>query len=184
MIIGVVGPLCSGKDTIGDIFVEKGFIQFSFGDILRNEMKEKDLKITRRNIQQYGNLLRKKEGNDAISKRIISRIKNNENYIIQGFRNPDEILPFRKIKKFVLIAVDSTIQNRFDRMKTRGRENDPDNISDFKKIDDMELLGNEQESYGFNIKECMNKADIYLSNNGTHPELNEKISDLINELYH
>lgn len=181
MIIGVTGPLCAGKDSIAQIFKEKGFVCFSFGDVLRKLMKEKGIKLERKNIREYAKKMREKEGDGFITKLIIAQL-NKEDYLVQGFRNIEEIKGFRKFSNFVLIALESLAEIRFERMKSRERENDPKTLEEFKKLDEMELSGVNAEGYGFGIRDCMNEADFVIENNYGLDELNERVSELLESL--
>lgn len=178
MIIGVTGPLCAGKDIIARIFEEKGFACFSFGDILRKDMKEKGIKLERREIQNYARDMRKNQGEGFIANLIIDKL-GNRNCLVQGFRNVEEIKEFRKRNDFTLIALDASPEKRFERMKSRNRENDPRTFEEFKKLDEMELNGKNAKGYGFGIKACMDEADFIIENNQGLKELKEKVDKLL-----
>src|SRR3989344_5050279 len=116
MIIGVTGPLCAGTDTFGEILrKEKGFIWFSYSDILREELKKRNVEITRKNLQDIGDELRKKEGLGVLSKIIIEKIDNGFNYVIGNIRNPGEVEILREKfgKDFVLVRIDADVELRF-----------------------------------------------------------------------
>lgn len=182
MIIGLVGPLCSGKDSFSKILLERGFECFSLGDVLREEMKSAGQEITRESIQKFANNLREKEGSAIISQIIISKMRKDKSYLVQGFRNPEEIKEFRKLNDFFLVSLDSSVETRFERMKLRKREKDPENFQEFKKIDDMELLGTNQEKHGFNIQECMKMAEKKIVNDGDFEDLKNKVGQFLDSL--
>jgi len=179
MIIGVTGPLCSGKDVLGKILSEKGFEAISTGDILREEMKEKGIELTRKNIQQYVREMRKKEGIGYPSNKIASRIQEGRNYIIQGLRNDEEGKELKKLG--LLIAIDASERIRFERMKERKREKDSMTFEEFKEIDDMELYGS-GDGFGFNIKACMEMADYVIINDGNMDEFKKRTEEVLKEL--
>ncbi|MEK6898720.1 MAG: AAA family ATPase [Nanoarchaeota archaeon] len=183
MIIGVVGPLCAGKDSFAFLLQNKGFALFSFGDVIRKEMHEKGLVLERTEIQKYGNFIRSSEGAGAIARRILQLIGIEKgNYIVQGFRNPAEVEAFMAQKDFILVALSASQEARFERMKQRKREKDPTTFEAFKKIDDMELLGVGQNEDGFNIGECMKMANFKINNDGSILDLEEKINILVQEI--
>ena len=45
MIIGVVGTIGSGKDTVAEYLNQKGFQSISLSDILRGIMKQENLDV-------------------------------------------------------------------------------------------------------------------------------------------
>ena len=80
MIIGVTGSYASGKDSVAEYLIKKGFQHFSLSDEIRKELKKRKIKETRQNLIKLGNELRKKHGNEILAKRIIELIsKNNKN---------------------------------------------------------------------------------------------------------
>lgn len=182
MIIGVVGPFCSGKDSIGEILAEKGFEVISTPGFLRKEMKEKGIELTRKNLQEYVRGMRKEVGLAYPSNKLVSEIKEGKNYVIQGLRNDEEGKELKKLKDFYLITIDAPERIRFERMKQRSREKDPVTYEEFKKIEDMELYGKGPGGYGFNIKACMEMADETITNDGSLEELREKVEGLLVEL--
>ena len=181
MILGLVGPFCSGKDVVGSIFSQKGFTIFSFGDILREEMTKRGLPLMREEIQKFGNQLRREEGAGAIAQRIIAKMRPEKNYLIQGFRNPAEIQEFRKLGIF-LVAINAHPHIRFERMLQRRRERDPTTYEDFINLEDKELRGIGQSSDGLRIKDCMDMADEIIINEGTFEDLKKKIDIILRKL--
>jgi len=182
MIIGIVGPLCSGKDTVAKLIADEGFESISTGDFLRDEMREKGIELTRENMQEYIRKMRKKEGLKYPSNRIVKTLKEGKDYLIQGLRNAEEGGELKKLKDFYLVSVNASEEIRFERMKKRAREKDPITFEEFKKIDDLELYGKGGKGYGFNIKECMDLADEVIVNDGNLQSLKEKIIKLLKEL--
>lgn len=180
MIIGVVGPLCAGKDSFAALFKEQGFHLFSFGDIIREEMRARGLPLERTEIQKFANALRVEEGAAAISSRILARISNTKgNYLVQGFRNPAEVEAFMNRDDFVLVALTASPELRFKRMRARMREKDPQVYEDFKRLDAIELRGVGQTESGFHIGKCMELADVEIVNEGTVEELRAKVSHFL-----
>ncbi len=181
MIIGVSGPICSGKDTFSKILAEKGFTIFSFGDILREEMVKKGIALERKNIQDYGNKLRNEEGGNAIAKRIIAKMDKDRNYVIQGFRNPSEVEDFMKLDDFILVALDSSKEKRYERIKERDREKDPKTFEDFMKLDRRELESIGEDKNGLRIGDCMKMAHLTIINENGFEELKEKVGKFLEE---
>lgn len=179
MILGIVGPICSGKDEAAALLKRRGFEMFSLGDILREEMAAKGIVVTREALQKFGNDLREREGAGAISERILARVKEGGNYLVQGFRNPAEIEAFRKRKDFVLVAIDSPQKVRYARMRMRGREQDPRTFEEFLALEKREFEGIGQRADGLRISDCMDLADATIFNDTTRGDFARKLGDFI-----
>jgi len=54
MIIGLTGTMASGKDAVADILKKKGFICLSLSDEVREEAKNRQIELTRENLQILG----------------------------------------------------------------------------------------------------------------------------------
>lgn len=184
MIIGVTGPLCAGTDTFGEILrKEKGFIWFGYSDILREELKKRNIEITRKNLQDIGDELRKRDGLGVLSKIIIEKIENGFNYVVGNIRNPGEVDVMRAWfgKNFVLVRIDADVEVRFERLSRRRREKDPRTWDEFRKVEDRDFGVNEK-SYGQQHAAVFQMADFSIDNSGTFEEFREKVEELLKKL--
>ena len=179
MIIGLTGTISSGKGTVSDYLVSKGFEKYVFSDVIREETKKRGLEQTRENLQKVGDLLRKENHNEGVlAKKLLEKIKTGK-AIVDGIRNLKEIGELRKRKDFFLIGVDAELKLRYERLKTRGREGDPKTFEEFKRLDEYEnkSLGGGQE-----INRCLEKSDFKIINNRTMKELKDKIEEILNSI--
>lgn len=185
MIIGLTGSLAAGKGVVAEFLKEKGFVYLSLSDELRELLKEKKIKITRKNLQDCANKFREENGSDYLARRIISKIKNQQyiKAIVDGIRNPGEVETLRKELKedFFLVSVDAPEKTRFKRMKKRARESDPDTIEEFRKVDRRDK-GIGEKASGQGVGKCMAKADFTLINSGSLKKVKEKINKLYKEI--
>lgn len=181
MIIVLVGPLCSGKDSVAEILSEKGFYSISSGNAIRKDMEDRGLEITRETLQDYARKMRKKIGMFYPANKIVEQINLKDNYVVSGLRNTEEVKEIKKIGNCFVLAVDASERTRFERMKSRRREKDPRTFEEFKKIDDMELYGKGEGGFGFNIRGCMDMADFILKNEGNFEELLERVDEVLKE---
>jgi len=185
-IVGIVGPIACGKGILVDFLKEKyGYTSFSLSSILHEELKKQGItRFTRTTLQDLGDELRKKEGDEVLAKRAIKRLKERESYnakrathnvtrytlhdkrtIIEGIRNPGEVEYLRTIPGFFLIAVDATQEIRFQRVLTRAKPWDPKNWNEFLKVDKRDR-GDGGDKGGQQVKKCMEMADVKIENNG------------------
>lgn len=99
--IGLVGPFGSGCTYIGKWIQEnREYVLLSLSDELRTLFKEAypKKKATRKELQNYGDHIRKTHGGDYLAKLVWEKIQTDttKNYIIDSIRNPDEISFFRR----------------------------------------------------------------------------------------
>ena len=109
IIIGVVGQIASGKGILVKYLNEKfGFVSFSLSSIVHAELNKSGIKkFTRQTLQDIGDELRRRNGDDILTRRLYEVIKgqNHDKIVIEGIRNPAEIEFLKKNANFILIGV-------------------------------------------------------------------------------
>jgi dephospho-CoA kinase len=168
MIIGLTGGMACGKFTLVEYLRKKGFIGYTFSDVITEELNKLGIPITRKSQQDLGNSLREEFGAGIWAKKLIEMIEPGKNYVIDGIRNPGEINELKKEKDFVLIAIESPQKLRFERIIARGMERDPKTWEEFLIADSRDFFdGNEN---GLNIRKCMEIADFTIINDSNYEE--------------
>lgn len=178
MIIGIVGSIASGKDTVADYLKAKGFKAISLSDILRKVMLEKGLETTTANMTEFGNNLRNEKGHGFLAEEAAKQIEPDENVIVTSIRQVGEIEFLQTQSDFVLVKLDAPIKMRFTRLVKRGREGDIKNMAELEEIEAKQADGT---GGGMNMNKCFAMADKEIINDGTFEELNAKIDKLISE---
>ena len=177
LIIGLVADISSGKDTVARYLAEKhGFERHTLSDILRAEARELNKKPTRKNLGKISKILRKKEGKDALIKRLIKKFKK-QKIVIAGIREAEEI-EFLKKKfpgKIKILHLTADARIRFKRIKERGRTGDPKTFREFRNQEKKEW----QE---FNFKEIFKLANYKVINNNSVEALYKKIDSVIKKI--
>lgn len=181
MFLGFTGPNAAGKGEAVRYLVEKHkFIAFSLSDIIREEAKNRGLEPIRNNLISIGNELREKEGSSILAKRIVSRIKNSPQAIVDSIRNPSEIEELRKnLKDFKLIGVTANIEIRFERSNKRARAGDGTTLEEFIKQEERENTSDEKAQQ---LLKCYEMADFKIDNSGTLEELYQNINNVLIKL--
>ncbi|MFP4524601.1 MAG: deaminase [Candidatus Woesearchaeota archaeon] len=174
MIVGVTGYLAAGKDTVVEYLMEQGFKHLSLSDILREELKSRKKQVTRKNLQELGNDLRKRFGPGYLAQRALLTINDEEDWVISSIGTPGEVEVLRKNPKFRLIFVDAPQKTRFRRMKARKREQDPTTFKEFKKHEAKEARGGGEHYRAFD--ETKRRADVVIINDKTLKELYKKVA--------
>lgn len=176
-IIGVVGPIASGKGVIVSLLQNKGYRVLSLSDVVRNKAKELGLEITRENLQNVGDSLRHDSGNDILAKEIAPEIKKHpdQKFVIDAIRNPSEVTFLKKEFHAYIIGVTASPEKRFELMQIRNKAYDPKTWEDFVKAEKRDR-GIGQEAFGQQVEKCLSLADVILENNGSLEEFEEKIT--------
>ena len=165
MIIGLTGPIGSGKGMIANYLKEKNFDYFSLSDIITEELKKKNLEITRKNLQEMGNLLRKQYGSGVLILKLKEKINPEKHTIIDGIRNPGEIEEFKKYPNAYLIGVDAPANLRVQRIKGRAKR-DPTKIHEINTRLKKDMGLGESE-HGQQVGKCLKLVDWTVINDST-----------------
>jgi dephospho-CoA kinase len=182
MIIGLTGTMASGKDAVADILKKRGYVYLSLSDEVREEAKNRNIEVTRENLQALGNEMRKNEGPGILAQRVLMKITDpQKNYIINGIRNPAEVAELKNWPSFYLIAVDAPQQLRFQRMMTRNRPSDPKVFYMFMKADNKDQGIGEEES-GQQVAACIKLADVSIFNDFSLERLIDKVNFMIQQI--
>ena len=177
MIIGLTGKNGSGKGEVARFLKERGFDYFSLSDVLREEVKRQGKTLTRDRLVLCGNKLRKKFGPDVLAKRILERLEADKHYVIDSIRHPAEAKALKSRNGFVLLNITASPRIRFQRLKKRGRENDPKTFQEFIKLERTEsksAIGSDQQ-----LDKTLKLADHTVSNIGNLEALQNKITKLV-----
>ena len=176
MILGLTGPNASGKGEAAEYIKSKGFIYHSLSDILRQECEKLGLEPIRENLIDLGNKLRRKNGPSFLAVSIVGKLTKTENYIVDSIRNPFEVEELRKIKNFILIGIDASVEERFKRSLKRKRHGDAETLRDFIVKEDKE---NRDDIENQQIRRCLDMADVVIVNDSTIEEFHSKIDEAV-----
>ncbi|MBT4538967.1 AAA family ATPase [Candidatus Woesearchaeota archaeon] len=179
MIIGVTGLYASGKDTVADYLKTNNFIHYSLSDEIREEAKRRKVKLTRDNLINIGNELREKYGSSILAERVKVRIKPHKDYVITSIRNPEEVKALAKEENFILVTVTADPRVRFQRLKTRAREEDPLTFHEFVEKEKLEQSADPTKQQ---MHKTIKLAKVTIKNNTTIEELNKKTAKFLTDL--
>lgn len=179
-IIGIVGPIASGKGIILSLLQQQGYEVLSLSDVVREKTKEWGLEITRKNLQDVGDRLRKKFGMSILAEMIAPKIQKNpkKKFVIDAIRNPAEVKFFKNQFGAFVIGVTAPAEKRFELMRARNKPYDPTTWEEFQKAEERDR-GVGQEEHGQQVEKCLAMADVTLENNGTLEEFMQKIEEIL-----
>lgn len=169
LIIGIVGPLASGKGAVADFFRRRfGSISITLSYFVHEELEKRGRKeYTRQNLQDLGNELRERFGNQVLAQKAMEKIEKEERnpiIVIEGIRNPAEVKYLEQQKHFYLISVNADSKIRFSRLTFRRKPWDPKTWKAFMKISRRDLGTGEKDS-GQQVRKCMQMAHFSIVNN-------------------
>ncbi len=179
-VIAFVGYPLSGKSTAAQVAREMGIPVVVMGDIVRGEAARRGLELTDENLGKVASELREKEGMDAIARRCIPKIREEARksgiVVVDGIRGIAEIERFKKAfgDDFILIAIESPLEVRFERAKMRKRSDDVE------KLEDLEERDRREERWG--MREAMEIADFTVENTGDYEDFVDKIRQILLKL--
>jgi len=182
LILGLTGSFGSGCGEVSK-FLENKFQIFSLTKYIRDEFNRKHpgRKPDREDLQDTGDELRKKFGNDILVKKLLKEIPNtpdpNKGVVIKSIRNHSEADALRKKfgDNFYLINVDADKQIRFNRVKDEYPGDKKSALRKFEKEDERDS-GENQPEYGQQVRKCVDVADIVINNNY------QRLNDLYGEI--
>lgn len=174
LAIGITGAMGSGKSLASNELQRLGFTYVSLSEFVTEEVARLGIKrsLGDRPIgQSVGDSMRATHGADILARLMIDKLSNLnvKRAVIDGIRNPAEVICFKEQIPFKLIGLVASPQNRYQRISGRGRTSDPQSWDEFLKIDSRDR-GFEQPPYGQQVEACLKVADFVVENNSTPEE--------------
>lgn len=175
-VIGLVGPIASGKGIVVEILKQKGYSAYSLSDVLKTEVQRRGLEVSRNNCHMISNELREKLGTDILAKQtaeIIDR-DNPEFVVIDAIRNPSEIDFLKQKYNAYIIGVIADQKRRYEMFAKRGLySSEIQNFEQFKELDDREMA--QEGSHKQQITASLEMSDTVIENDGIVGDLAQKL---------
>lgn len=187
-IIALVGMCGSGKSTIADTLVRKGFQFIRFGQITLDIVRERGLEPTEENERPIREDVRKKHGMAAYAILNIPKIDEllkKGNVVIDGLYSWEEYLELKKKygESFVCLAVYASPETRYRRLTSRKYEPSKD-----ERMRNRPSTIEQTQSRDYSEIEALHKAgpiamaDFTIVNEGSFEDLNKKLEDVLSEI--
>ncbi len=173
LITGMAG---SGKTTVADMLREKDYAIYTMGDVIRQEVRMRNQEPTPENLGKMAEQIRKTGGDAAVARKCIPLIigEPNNKVALDGVRSLDEVYAFQEAFDTYLVAVHSSPETRYQRLKNRGRSDDPPNRQVFRERDRREL--------GFGMGDAIALSDYIILNYNSMDTLERELDKLIRKL--
>jgi dephospho-CoA kinase len=173
-IIGVIGPIASGKDAASNWFVDKyGFKKIVLSNFLRQEARKHGIYPSRQYLRKLQAELRKTYGYSYLIDKAIEEIKSRgyEKVVIDGLRHADECSLAKKKLKAKIILVDADPFVRFMRAKKRKRKGFAETYEQFLHQDAI-------ENATFDFHKTKKLANFKINNAGDLESLQKVVDKL------
>lgn len=181
MIIGLVGPMVSGKGDVAKYLESLGFQRQSLSDRVREESDLRGVERTRENLQDVGNDLREKFGLQVLAERTAELLAScSGNIVIDGIRNPGEIEFLKQIYDISIVGINAPVESRLDWYLRRAEKRGEDTATEEEFIkSNSRDYGIGEGSNGQQVGRCLEMADILIQNDGSKKHLIEEIEYLL-----
>lgn len=176
-VLGIVGMPGSGKGEFSTVASEMGIPVVVMGDVIRSEVQKAGLPPVDSSMGIVARWMRDEHGMAAIAKVCIPVIESHRSglVLIDGIRGDAEVREFADhFPEFILIAIESPIDSRLDRLQSRARSDD---LTDIHALS----LREERES-SFGLCNAIHMATIRVSNTGSLDEYRQKVRSIIEQL--
>ncbi len=175
-ILGLCGQPASGKDTVADFFVAKGYAHISLGDTLRQEMRQQGIPVDRARMSVFAAEAKKSRGRAYLAE--LAAAKVTDRAVISGIRGTAEVEFFRRRfgADFKLLVVAAPLEVRYERARRRNRPGDDISFEEFRRIEDYERAA---ASGAQEVDKVIALADLTLDNSGSLEELLAKLEHLL-----
>ncbi|HYJ88790.1 MAG TPA: ribonuclease H-like domain-containing protein [Pyrinomonadaceae bacterium] len=89
-VVGLSGPISSGKTTAGRYLASRGFAYGRYSEVLQALLEEKGVPVTRESLQQIGEEVHSGVGQRWLGSELIKRMPESGDLVIDGLRHPED----------------------------------------------------------------------------------------------
>ncbi len=89
-VVGLSGPISSGKTTAGKYLKSLGFTYGRYSQVLQKVLQERGIPVTREALQQLGEEVYEGHGQRWLGSELIKRMPDDGDLVIDGLRHPED----------------------------------------------------------------------------------------------
>lgn len=171
-------PGC-GKSTAVELAKEKNIPVFRMGDMIWAEVRSRGLELENAVVGMIANEMREHHGPGIWAERTVEAVRKAPAaplIIIDGCRSQDEIAVFERTfgNDLTVLAIIANQRTRFQRLKSRAREDDIRTLDDLRERDKREVR--------WGLDKVIMAADIKLRNDGTVGDLRKEMARILADM--
>jgi len=178
-VIAVCGLPASGKGEFAAILAETGIPVLSMGDMIRAEVKKRNIEEYPEVFGEVAQQLRQQFGDDVLAVRLCSAVdellEDHNIVLIEGLRGIAEydVFDAHWQERFSTVAITADTEVRFQRIQSRGRPEDGDRAS-LKIRDEREI--------GWGLSKLIERADYKIINDGNLSDFVSKCQNWLEQI--
>jgi uncharacterized protein YprB with RNaseH-like and TPR domain/predicted nuclease with RNAse H fold/dephospho-CoA kinase len=172
MVVGLSGPISSGKTTAGEYLKSRGFAYGRYSQVLQALLEERGISVSRESLQEIGEEVYKGAGQRWLGSELIKRMPEGSDLVIDGLRHPEDhsFLTEKFGPDFLHIHINAHENVQRDRyMQEEGSS------EDFTKA-----AAHEIES---NIPKVAELAHVMIQNVGTRNDFSRRIQQIVKDYF-
>lgn len=184
MVLGLVGPIASGKGEAVKILELAGFRAYSLSEEVRKEVRSRGLVLKREVLVEVGNELRQNEPEYFARKTAEQILADGASLVVvDGIRNPAEAEYLQRELEMVLVALEAPQEIRLERYLERARGDDGRTAEDFFRQDRQDL-GEGEAGHGQQVAQCLALADQTVTNDRDLEIFQNRLMALVSRLWY
>ena len=170
----------SGKSEAMEVAKARGHPDVRMGDLIWEEVDRQGLPRDAKHVGQVANGMRESHGKDVWAKRTAERVRQvaagQRLVLIDGIRSQEEVETLRREigHDFLLVAIHTDPDHRFERMVRRGRADDSKDPAVLKARDEREMT--------WGIARTIALADEMLVNDSTLDVFRGRVAALLDRV--
>ena len=187
IVVTVVGLPGSGKSLAADMLKKRGFEVIELGDIWRELLKKNHIsRFDPKGTREFTRKIRQKYGKDVYARYAFKKVQKKRHLVaIMGIRSTYEMDYLKRhLDNIYTIALLAPMGMRFERLKTRGKPEDPKTLKDFKWLNTRERRGfmkaPSEEKHG--VMRIIRSADYVIANTSTVRKLEENLAGVLKKI--
>lgn len=183
MIIGLTGPMASGKSTVVAALRKWGFHLVTLSDMVREECRRRGWPEEREQLMAVGQSLREEFGAGVLGARALEKIEKEggDKWVVDGIRNPAEVKALRANPDFILIANTAPEDLIVSRILSRKRADDTLEKEVIRRKLRREM-GEGEPPDGQQVAKCMEMADYSFENTMPIDEVEPEFKKLYDQI--
>ncbi len=183
MIIGITGTIGSGKGSVVEYLLGKGFKHVAVSDtFLAGEAVKRGLPPDRPNRRDIANEYRSQGPTklmEAVYELARPLVEAREDVVLEPQHTAGEVDFIHSIGG-IEFSVDADLDIRYKRVSSRGGSKDGVSFEEFRSHHEHEM--SHADPHRNNLGAAIAKADYHILNNGTKEELHQQIEEVLKQI--